>query len=403
MITILEGVALFLTILSFVPSAVFSIECFMAALPPKKVVLTPQHSGSSPRIAIVVPAHNEEGLIARTVLPLVAQLGRRDRVVVVADNCDDATAEIARAAGAEVLVRNSLTQIGKGHALRHGFTHLASDPPDVVLVVDADCFASSSFVRTMATLAISTNRPVQSENVLIPTERPTPEAMISALAFLVRSSVRARGLMRMGLPCQLGGTGMAFPWQVLLRAPATGAHLAEDMLMGVELAEVGYPPLYCPTVSVESCLPEKREAGRSQHRRWEHGHLAVLVHKVPGLIIRGLARRSVRLVAMGLDLLVPPLTLLVLVILCTGFLALALGLTLHYWVPACIAVGSFTMVALGTGLAWLKFGRHLVPLRFALAIPAYVLWKLPIYLALALHRGQKTWERAERAAAPPLT
>jgi len=394
------GVALLLAVLSILPSAVFSFECLMAVLPSRKATPVPQHSGPPPRIAVIIPAHIEEGLIRRTVLPLVAQLGPRDRVVVVADNCDDATAEIARAAGAEVVERKDSTLSGKGYALSYGFAHLAADPPDVVIVVDADCRVTSRFLQTLAALAVSTNRPIQSENLLMPPEHPTPEAMISALAFLVRSSVRARGLMRLGLPCQLGGTGMAFPWKVLLRAPATGAHLAEDMLMGVALAEIGHPPLYCPSVGVESSLPEKREAGKSQHRRWEHGHLAVLIHKVPRLIIRGLVQRNVQLVAMGLDLLVPPLTLLILLLLATMSLTLVPGLSLNFWVPARIATTSFIMVALGTSLAWIRFGRDLVPLRFVLAIPAYVLWKLPIYVSFALRRGQKTWERAERVIEP---
>lgn len=400
MIVLLAGIALLLAILSILPSAVFSLECFMAALPPRKAAPAAQHSGPSPRIAVLIPAHIEEGLIGRTVLPLVAQLGPRDRIVVVADNCDDATAAIARTAGAEVVERKDPTHQGKGYALSYGFAHLAADPPDVVIVVDADCRVTPGALQTLASLAVATNRPIQSENLLLPPEHPTPEAMISALAFLVRSSVRARGLMRLGLPCQLGGTGMAIPWQVLLKAPATEAHLAEDMLMGVALAEIGHPPLYCPSAGVESYLPVKREAGKSQHRRWEHGHLEVLIHKVPRVVMRGLARRDVQLVAMGLDLLVPPLTLLVLFLLATLALTITLGLTLHYWVPASIATSSFIMVAFGTSLAWLKFGRHLVPLRYVLTIPAYVLWKLPIYLSFALRRRQKTWERAEREPAP---
>ncbi len=102
------------------------------------------------RFDIVVPAHNEELGIGGT----VANLRELDypkefvRVLVVADNCTDATAERARAAGARVLVRDDATKRGKGYALEYAFGLLVEEAvADVIVVVDADSQVSANFLR----------------------------------------------------------------------------------------------------------------------------------------------------------------------------------------------------------------------------------------------------------------
>ena len=354
-----------------------------------------------PRVAILIPAHNEEKLISTTVGRLAAELGSRVRIMVIADNCDDQTAAIAKASGAEVIERFDPDRRGKGYALSFGLEHLATDPPEVVIVIDADCRVSQGTVMALSTQAMSTHRPAQAEYSMLPPAQPGPQTMISALALLVRNSVRVRGQTRLGFPCQLGGTGMAFPWHVIRRAPATESHLVEDMLLGIALAEMGHPPLFCPEARVESELPARTEAGRGTRRRWEHGHLALLINRVPRLLVRGLITCDIDLLAMTLDLAVPPLSLLVTTLLGLTLATLALGIATHVWTAAAIATSSLTMVAAGTFLAWIRFGRKLVPLRYALCIPAYLLWKVPIYLAFAVGRRQRTWNRTERSGGPP--
>src|SRR5581483_1926673 len=124
-------------------------------------------------------------------------------------------------------------------------------------------------------------------------------AVVSALAILLRNRVRPQGLHRLGFPCHLTGSGMAFPWRVLRDAPETGANLVEDLVMGIELALRDRPPLSCPAVEIRSELPQGREAGMKQRRRWEHGQLETLTRYVPRLIAAGIGRRRAGLVAMG--------------------------------------------------------------------------------------------------------
>ena len=106
------------------------------------------------RLAVLVPAHDEEELVGRCVSALRAQTypSSRRRVVVIADNCGDRTAEVAAAAGAEVLERRDDHRRGKGHALRWAMDRLLAEtePPDAVVVVDADSIADRELLGELA-------------------------------------------------------------------------------------------------------------------------------------------------------------------------------------------------------------------------------------------------------------
>jgi cellulose synthase/poly-beta-1,6-N-acetylglucosamine synthase-like glycosyltransferase len=113
----------------------------------------PRAVAPSRRFDIIVPAHNEETEIARTVQVLLAMDYPRElyRVLVVADNCTDATADEALKAGAEVLLRASTDRRGKGHALAYAFDRSLSDGfADVIVVIDADTIASSNLLKAFA-------------------------------------------------------------------------------------------------------------------------------------------------------------------------------------------------------------------------------------------------------------
>ena len=92
-------------------------------------------SPGTPRTAVLIPAHNEQAEIGRTLIEVRRELRAGDRIVVVADNSTDATAEIAASFGAEVVERVDPLRAGKGFALEAGLHHLASDAPEVVVVV----------------------------------------------------------------------------------------------------------------------------------------------------------------------------------------------------------------------------------------------------------------------------
>lgn len=401
LVSVLLGLgALFLS----VPSTVFIVECLLALLPARRPSRPPASTsadGPSPplRFAILIPAHDEAAVIRETLKSVAPELGVRDRMLVVADNCTDDTATLARSISrAEVVERNNPDWRGKGYALMFGLEQLEADPPDVVIVFDADCRVSQGSLRQLAEKAAASYRPVQADYLLLPPRSRSPLAKVSSFAFLVRNRVRPLGMARIGMPCHLTGTGMAFPWKVMRLAPATGSALVEDLLMGLDLAVLGYPALYTDEVRVTSVLPGAEKAARGQRRRWEHGQLDVARNKAPRMMIDGIRRGRLDLLALGLDLLVPPLALLAAVMLLSFLVTVAAAVWLETsLVPVAILGGALGLVGAVVILVWLRFARHVIGAVDMLAIPFYLLWKIPLYLSFAMRRRQVTWERTERS------
>ena len=376
----------------FVPNAVLCVEALASHLPDRRVRRSDM---LRPRVAILVPAHDEERDIARTIAGLLAEITTGDRVLVIADNCSDRTAEVARAAGAEVVERVDAEKRGKGHALSFGAKVLAADPPDVVIVMDADCRVERGTLRKLAELALEVDRPVQAVYLMHARERAGTSG-VSAFAFLVRNLVRPTGLLRLGLPSQLTGTGMAFPWAVYRDAPPTEGFLVEDLLMGHELALRGKPPLLCDDVVVGSDLPTGEQASLKQRRRWEHGELDVLLNTAPRLLLRGLTRLDPGLIALALDASVPPLALLTLLQTAVAGGALVFAISGGSVIPLVITLSGGAVLTVGLAAAWVSHGRELLPLSELAKIPGYVLWKLPLYGSFVKKGAHKEWERTER-------
>jgi cellulose synthase/poly-beta-1,6-N-acetylglucosamine synthase-like glycosyltransferase len=383
--------------------------CALAALP--VLVLFAQvllaHGGSraqavsAPRrsdadVAVLIPAHNEAAGIKATLRCLQAQLRAGDRVLVVADNCDDDTAAVARNAGAEVIERSDAIHRGKGFALDFGVRHLSAQPPAMVLIVDADCLLDAGALDTLAGLCSSTGRPVQALYEMNAPVDSDLRARVSAFAWRVRNRVRPLGWWVVGAPCQLMGTGMAFPWDLLRDAPLASGHIAEDVQLGADLALSGQPPLFAPQARVTSTFPTTDAAAASQRRRWEHGNLSLMFAHGPRLIAAGLRRADASLVAMAADMMVPPLALLVQL-----QLGLALLGVLAWWLgasalPFVISAGALALLVLSILAAWRLAGRDIIALsELLLTAPAYALRKLPMYAAF-LWKRQSTWVRAKR-------
>src|SRR5438270_1023185 len=143
--------------LVLVPIGVLVVESFLALLP-RGAGKIPADSPRT-RGVVLVPAHDEEGGIVATIHSILPQLGPDDRLVVVADNCTDGTAQVARSAGATVLERHDTSRRGKGYALDFGVRALEPDPPAVVVIVDADCVAHPGTVDRLLQQVAATGRP----------------------------------------------------------------------------------------------------------------------------------------------------------------------------------------------------------------------------------------------------
>lgn len=389
---LIGGAALLLV----VPTLTFCLEV-LAALGRARPQANPDTA--QPQTVVVIPAHDEALGITATLLSVRPQLGPQDRMLVVADNCTDDTAAIAAAAGADVIERQDANLRGKGYALDYAIRHLRQAPPQVVLIVDADCQVAPGAIKRLSTLCLRTSRPIQALYLMHAPTGAGTRMRIAEFAWLVKNQVRAAGLHRLGLPCQLMGTGMAFPWPVIEAADLATGHIVEDMKLGIDLAVAGSPPLFCPEALVTSEFPTSSEGERGQRTRWEHGHLAMIQSQGLPLLRRSLLPLRVALLAMALDLCVPPLTLLCALVGAVWAAAALLHLLSSSTLPLAIATLPAAALLLSVMTAWVRYGTAVVPFSTLALAPLYALWKIPLYGKFLLSR-QVEWVRSRRDEPP---
>ena len=381
-----------IALILLIPVTVLFLECsaaFPSGFPPTAETKAPR-----PKVAVLIPAYNEAAGIAATISTILSQLTPQDRLLVVADNCTDATAEIARNCGASAIERQDTQRKGKGYALDFGLKSIESDPPEVVIVVDADCICQPDCIKKLARAALASQRPVQATYLMEQPPNPTPKDSISALAFLVKNLVRPSGLKQLGFPSLLTGTGMAFPWSIIRSVSLASSNIVEDMQMSLDLAIAGHTTVFCPGAKVTGCLPQQ-QAAKSQRTRWEHGHLQTLLTQTPRLATALVQQKRFDLLAIALDLSVPPLSLLV-AIWVAAFAASLLAATFGTSpIPAVFLAVQGLLILVSIIGAWSKFGRADISGSTLLSIPFYILWKIPLYQGFILKRQTK-WVRTER-------
>jgi len=386
------GVYFLLTVVAgalLVPISVFAIQIVSAvALRPRRIELV----NARTNIAVVVPAHNEEAVIAGTVAGLLQNLSPDGRLLVVADNCVDATANAARQAGAEVLERNDPSRRGKGFALAAGLRRLESDPPDVVVFVDADCQFRKGRPSDLARAALVFDAPVQCLNLMV---AGADASRLAEFAWAIKNDLRPEGFARLGLPCQLTGTGMAIPWSRIDPCRFATAHVTEDVLIGVDCALRGRAPRFFREVNIVSVFPESAGGRSDQKRRWLHGHLALIAERVPALVARGLLTGNTELLALAADLVVPPLTLLASVVGAVFVATSVDALVRHTYAPFALASLGACVFGSAIVIAWAARGRALIGVAECLELPRH-LFQVVLHSGRFLIGKRSVWVRAER-------
>jgi cellulose synthase/poly-beta-1,6-N-acetylglucosamine synthase-like glycosyltransferase len=378
-----------------IPVAVLFLEIVAAvALPQGQVAICPGHVRR--RVAVMVPAHNESRGLLPTLVDIQSQLTSEDRLLVIADNCTDDTAAVARTAGSEVIERHDRTKLGKGYALDLGLRHLSLDPPEIVMIIDADCRVESGAIDRLALTSATTGRPVQALHKMTSPNKSLVNHQVAEFAGLVKLWLRQRGLSALGLPCSLVGTGMAFPWEVVRLADFSNGSIVEDLKLGLQLTLAGYPPVFCPSACVTSEFPSSIKGVRIQRKRWEQGHIDMILREAPRLFSVAIVRRNWSLLALTLDLAVPPLSLLM--ILVTGvFLITVVAVFLEFSaVPLMISAATLVGFITAVFLAWRKCGRNVLPAGAILSVAPYVIAKLGLYRQVLSGKWDAQWDRTDR-------
>lgn len=376
--------------------AVFSAEVLAAIALPSRDRLTSATSQSRPRVAVLIPAHNESIGLLPTLRDVQAQMQSVDRVLVVADNCTDDTAVVAAATGADVVERNDARRRGKGYALAWGLRHLAADPPDVVVIIDADCRLASAAIDRLTRACAAKHRPMQALYLMTSPKESAINSRVAEFAWRVKNWVRPLGLSALGLPCQLMGTGMAIPWNLTRSVDLASGSIVEDLKLGHDLALAGSSPAFCSAATVTSAFASSIEGLQSQRRRWEQGHIGMILAAAPRLITVAITQRDLNLFALALDVAVPPLSLLAMLIVAMSLVA-GLGTLIGSSSAALlVSTASLLLFVVSVFISWLKWGRDILPPSSIPLIASYVLGKIPLYWRILNSKSAAQWIRTDR-------
>lgn len=369
---------------------------------------SPSISPSNPLLlAVIVPAHDEELVLAGTLASLRAQAYPAEcfEIVVVADNCTDSTAAIARSSGATVLERTSGAERGKGYALNHAVKHLLAQPlvADGFVIIDADTVAAPDFLAQISA-RISQNQDPRGYGAWqgrygVLNARDGWRAALMMAAFDLVNHVKPLGRDTLGLSAGLKGNGMAFTRAIAEALPWPGGSLTEDLDYGLELSRrFNLRVQYVPEACVEAQMPATAGQAASQRSRWERGRFGLVRERALPLLGEGLRCRSRLLLDAAWELLTPPLAeVAALLLLFAGLTAFGTAVSLlpHpvIWIAAAAAgLLGLTLYVLG-GLRVAGAGREAY--AALLRAPFYVLWKFA--LLFTGRRKSAGWVRTERA------
>ncbi len=399
---VLRWLVLAMEILIAGPVLYLCLLSISAALTTKKCKTrdTAGASSASSRLnfAILIPAHNEEAMLG-TLLESLADLAyAKDHyaVYVVADNCTDTTAELARATGwVHVYERFDQDKRGKGYALKWLLQKLEEDRLiyDAYVFLDADSVVEPTFLQAMNRELVRGAQALQAcHTVLNVTESPSTALRWVALTLI--NYVRPLGKSGLGFSSTLTGNGMCFSRALLLRHPWQAFSLTEDCQYYLTLVQHGERIHFVPETLVRSVMPTTFKQMRTQDIRWESSAGGQPAWRIAlRLLGAGLRYRDLRRIEAIAELLTPPLSLLV------SWCLLTLLASLLVWFPLGLL---FSLILIGGLIGYVGTALYLVrpPRSVYLALlyaPGFMVWKIWVYFVL--NRSKKhtsQWVRTSR-------
>jgi len=342
-----------------------------------------------PRLAIVVPAHNEAIGISACIANLKTSLNKTSgcELIIIADNCQDDTAALAAAAGARVLVRHNEVQRGKGYALDYAFKTLLAEDFDGFIVVDADSRVDAAFVSEFQ-YAFAQGINAMQCRYRIANPEASRRARLQYIAWLAFNELRLLGREKLGVSVGILGNGFALSRAVLEAVPYEAGSIAEDMEYHLRLVNAGFTMRFLDTVTVLSDAPNQGANAAVQRSRWEGGRFRLMIDHIPTLFMGVLGGKS-RLLEPLAELLLLPLAYHVLLLLLT--LLMPSPVLQYYAVAGLLLVIAHVLIA----IRWAGGGWE--DIKALATVPFYILWKLTLMPSLLRSsRNNAKWQRTDR-------
>lgn len=395
-ITVLIGVVLSLLQVMGIVGLGYYYFLLFASIPRCQPASSDRSGGRS--FAIAIPAHNEATVLGETLRTLKRQSYPADLfdIYVVADHCDDDTAQVARENGAICYERSEGARGRKAYALQWLLKYILDSGKDydAVVVFDADSRVEPSFLQAMG-LALGPGCEVLQGKHVIANPKGGRFSGLATVDMRLNNLLRNQARQNLRLSCRLMGDAMCFAAEVIRRHGWPADSLGEDREYGLYLLTQGIRVCYVPgAVSVGQAAPGWRSAS-AQRLRWYGGVSQIQRRFALKLLGLGIQELNWAALDQAFELLLPPLSALA---------ALSSLVAAIHWLWPSLRLAFPLAISAGAVVAWglFPFLGLLVdraPVSAFLALlyaPLYVLWRLWIGL-LARIRGRRVrWVRTRR-------
>jgi cellulose synthase/poly-beta-1,6-N-acetylglucosamine synthase-like glycosyltransferase len=354
--------------------------------------LLPFHPKTPPpfkksRLAVIVPAHNEEQDIKRTLDSLNTCTGEFD-LIVIADNCTDATADIARACQARVLERQDVHNRGKNFALIYAFEQLRPENYTAYITIDADTIVQPNLIEEVRTSLDSGAEAVQVTDLVKDVNHQTMKSRLLYLASVAFNYVRPNGRQKLGLSTGINGNGFTFTKELIDKIPIPKDTIVEDVSYHLKMVAAGSAVTYNDRTHIYALPPQTAEAFEQQRTRWEGGRMRLLIQEVP-FLLKEIFKGNWRLIEPLLDLLLLPLSYHTLILL--------LVLLIPFCPTQLYALFGLFLVLVHVAIAFIYGKCGWEDFKAIIMVPPYLLWKLKFLrkLSKAVSNGI-SWIRTGR-------
>jgi 1,2-diacylglycerol 3-beta-glucosyltransferase len=362
------------------------------------------HAQPRTRFLVLVPAHNE----SRGIIPTLRSLQHASypadllRLAVIADNCSDDTAEVARECGVEVWIRTDTRNQGKGQALSWALDKAAL-PFDLVAIIDADTEVDENFFAAMNAAYLAQLQKGRASVVLqgkyLFAARHSSNSwfeQFSAASKAAENAFSYRPRTALGLPNLIQGNGFCVSNGALQQVAFTASSIVEDAEYAIELALGNVPVIYVEDAIVNSRLTQNLRAAAPQRIRWAGGVFALMSHSIPRLLRSALRQRRWQLAEMAFML---ALTSRLLLIYTTLLAVVLLDLAYPFHGFRYAVAGLIAAILLQGVYLYLVMRRahsSPIPLQAIALMPFYVGFLGVMQLGAVLGVRRHTWTRTVR-------
>jgi cellulose synthase/poly-beta-1,6-N-acetylglucosamine synthase-like glycosyltransferase len=348
-------------------------------------------------LAIAIPAHNEESVIARTVSSILAADYPHGKlhVYVVADHCSDNTADNARRANATVYEKDEGPIGGKGPALSWLFHKIFESEShyDAIIIFDADTIVDPRFFKIINARLYEGWQAIQGKHIIRNSQKGWFPALSWAM-FIIDNRTQNLGRSNLGLSAKNMGDSICIRAEILQQL-GWGQGLTEDYEFRQQLLIAGIRIIYEPTAIGYGDAAANWQEAQAQRTRWLIGAKQASRKNAKMMFSIGVKRRNSPLIDAALQGILPSFSTLTIV--CGAFMLL--GWLLDGMISSWLVIGYTIAFVLYFLYPFIVLSFERAPIRAYLIIitgPAYILWRTWIILSSYFRNQPNRWIRTPR-------